>query len=90
MSTCSSSKFVLSFLVNDTSFILPEGRCRMYLSGIGASGIAPAASQVELSDPEIRLVFLAESGDTRYEKYSVLRSLHVAEEVEARKSNAAE
>jgi len=36
------------------------------------------------------MVFLAESGDTRYEKYSVLRSLHVAEEVEARKNNASE
>ena len=48
------------------------------------------ASQVKLEEPEIRLVFLAESGDTRYEKYSVLRSLHVAEEVEARKNNAAE
>jgi len=90
MTTCSSNKFVLSFLVQDTSFILPEGRCRMYLSGIGASGIAPAASEAEVSDAEIRLVFLAESGDTRYEKYSVLRSLHVAEEVEARKNNASE
>ena len=89
MSTCSSNKFVLSFLT-DTSFILPEGRCRLYLRDVSAAGIAPAANQVEISDPEIRLVFLAESGDTRYEKYSVLRSLHVAEEVEARKNNAAE
>jgi len=89
MSTCGSNKFVLSFLT-DTSFILPEGRCRLYLKDVSAAGIAPAANQADVSDPEIRLVFLAESGDTRYEKYSVLRSLHVAEEVEARKNNAAE
>jgi len=90
MSTCGSNKFVLSFLTTDTAFILPEGRCRLYVSGVGASGIGQAAAQAEVSDPELRLVFLAESGDTRYEKYSVLRSLHVAEEVEARKNNASE
>lgn len=89
MSTCGSSKFVLSFLA-DTAFTLPEGRCRLYLKDVSAAGIAQAASQVELEEPEIRLVFLAESGDTRYEKYSVLRSIHVAEEVEARRNNAAE
>ena len=90
MSTCSNNKFVLSFQTSDPAFILPEGRCRQYVSGVSAAGIAQSAAQVKISDPEIRLVFLAESGDTRYEKYSVLRSLHVAEEVEARKNNASE
>ena len=89
MSTCGSSKFVLSFQA-DSSFTLPEGRCRLYLKDVSAAGIGQSASQVTVEEPEIRLVFLAESGDTRYEKYSVLRSLHVAEEVEARKNNAAE
>ena len=90
MSTCSNNKFVLSFQTSDPAFILPEVRCRQYVSGVSAAGIAQSAAQVKISDPEIRLVFLAESGDTRYEKYSVLRSLHVAEEVEARKNNASE
>ena len=90
VSTCGSSKFVLSFLTSDPAFILPEGRCRQYVTGVSAAGIGQSASQIEVSEPEIRLVFLAESGDTRYEKYSVLRSLHVAEEVEARKNNASE
>ena len=89
MSTCGSSKFVLSFQA-DTSFTLPEGRCRLYLKDVSAAGISQAAAQATMDEPEIRLVFLAESGDTRYEKYSVLRSLHVAEEVEARKNNASE
>ena len=90
MSTCGSNKFVLSFQTSDPAFILPEGRCRQYITGVSAAGIAQTAAQMEISDPEIRMVFLAESGDTRYEKYSVLRSLHVAEEVEARKNNASE
>ena len=90
VSTCSSSKFVLSFQTSDPAFILPEGRCRQYITGISAAGIAQSAAQLKISDPEIRMVFLAESGDTRYEKYGVLRSLHVAEEVEARKNNASE
>ena len=90
VSTCSSNKFVLSFQTSNPAFILPEGRCRQYVTGVSAAGIAQTAAQIEMSEPEIRLVFLAESGDTRYEKYSVLRSLHVAEEVEARKNNASE
>ena len=90
MSTCGSNKFVLSFLA-DKSFILPEGRCRLYVTDVSAAGIGQAAAAYkDISDIEIRLVFLAESGDTRFEKYSVLRSIHVAEEVEARKNNASE
>ena len=80
---------MLSFQA-DTSFTLPEGRYRLYLKDVSAAGISQAAAQATMDEPEIRLVFLAESGDTRYEKYSVLRSLHVAEEVEARKNNASE
>ena len=90
MSTYGNNKFVLSFQTSDPAFILPEGRCRQYITGVSAAGIAQSAAQMEISDPEIRMVYLAESGDTRYEKYSVLRSLHVAEEVEARKNNASE
>ena len=90
VSTCGSNKFVLSFQTSDPAFILPEGRCRQYITGVSAAGIAQSAAKMEISDPEIRMVYLAESGDTRYEKYSVLRSLHVAEEVEARKANASE
>ncbi len=86
MSTCASDNFVLSFSVDDPAFSLPEGRCRMYLSGIDASSISQKASQTTFEDRDIRLVFLCESGDTRYDDYSVLRSLNVAEEVEARKA----
>lgn len=87
VSTCSSSKFVLSFIVNDPTFVLPEGRCRMYLNNIGAASTASTAAQTGMEDTDIRLVFVSESADTRYDDYSVLRSLYVAEEVEARKGN---
>lgn len=85
ISTCGASDFVLSFETNDPTFPLPDGRCRMYLSNVDASTIAQKVSQVTFEDPEVRLVFLCETGDTRYDEYSVLRSLNVAEEVEARK-----
>lgn len=86
-SACASSKFVLSFCVDDPTFALPDGRTRMYLNNIDASRIGQTANSVTFEDSEIRLVFLCETGDTRYDEYSVLRSLNVAEEVEARKGN---
>ena len=85
MAACSSDDFTLSFCVKNAAFPLPEGRCRLYLDNIGAAGIDAAVSQVTFEEPEIRLVFLSGTGDTRYDEYSVLRSLEVAEEVEARK-----
>ena len=85
MDTCGSSKFVLSFCVQDATFSLPEGRCRMYLSGVDASSAGQKANQVTFEDPETRLVFLVEGGDTRFDEYSVLRNLNVSGEVEARK-----
>lgn len=87
MSACGSSNFVLSFCVEDPTFTLPEGRCRMYLSGVDAANIGQKASLVTFEEPEIRLVFLSETGDTRFNSHSVLRSLNVAEEVEAQKGN---
>ena len=66
---------------------LPEGRSRMYLENIDPNSIARTISQVTVDDPEVRVVFLSETADTRYDEYSVLRSLEVAEEVEARKGN---
>ncbi len=86
MSTCGSEDFVLSFCVQDPSFTLPEGRCRMYLANVDAGSIQQKASLVTFEDPEIRLGFLSETADTRYDAYSVLRSLNVAEEAEARKN----
>lgn len=85
VSSCSSSGFVLSFGVEDPTFALPEGRCRMYLSGVTANGIGQTASQVTVEDPTVQLAFIAETGDTRYNDYCVLRSLYISDVVEAQK-----
>ncbi len=79
-----SEDFVLSFLVEDATFTLPEGRCRMYLEGINANSISQTVAQVTFEDKEIRLLFLSDSGDTRYDDYCVLRNIGISEEVEAR------
>ena len=83
---CASNKFVISFGVDDPAFQLPDERCRIYLDGVEAGSVSSQVSQVTFEDPEIRLVFLSETGDTRFDKYGVMRSLNVAEEVENRKS----
>ena len=87
MEACASNKFVVSFGVDDPAFALPEGRCRLYLSNVEAANVTAKFNQATVEDPEIRVVFLSETGDTRFDKYSVLRSLNVAEEVENRKAD---
>ena len=88
VSSCASSDFVLSFGVDDPAFALPQGRCRMYLSGITANGIGQTVAQVSVEDPSVQLAFIAETGDTRYDDYSVLRSLYISDVVEAQKKAA--
>lgn len=88
LSNCSAEgeNFTLSFCVKDYTFALPEGRSRMYLQGIGAAKLGEIMSKVEIEDPEIRIVFLNDAADTRYDEYSVLRAMTVADEVEARRA----
>ncbi len=90
VSSCASSSFTLSFSVTDPTFTLPGERCRLYLEGINANGISSAASKVTVDDPATQLVFIAETGDTRYNTYSVLRSLYISDVVEAQKAAAGE
>ena len=52
-----------------------------------AGSLTTKVSQATSDNPEAQMVFLTENADTRYDQYSVLRSLEVAEEVEARKGN---
>lgn len=87
MSACAADNFALSFCVENADFALPEGRSRLYLEDVSAANISTKAAEVTFDDPEIRLVFITEAADTRFEEYGILRSLNVAEEVEARKGN---
>ncbi len=90
VSGCAAADFTLSFGVDDPTFTLPQGRCRMYLSGVTANGIGAAVSKVTVEDPAVQLAFIAETGDTRYDEYSVLRSLYISDVVEAQKKAAEE
>lgn len=82
VTSCSTDFFTVSFIGADASFPLPEGRCRLYLENITAQNVGFTAAQANLEDPEIRLVFIAITNDTRYDEYSVLRPLEAAEVLE--------
>ena len=91
IASTASEGFTLSFGTNDATFSLPEGtRTRLYLEGVEAKDVATKAGQVTITDPEVRLVFLATTNDTRFDDYSVLRPLSAAEILEAQKADMAE
>lgn len=71
---CATDRFTLSF-EKTAEFTMPEGRTRMYLSGIEAAQAAGAAESSGVADTVINLVFLTELYDTRFDAYSVLRPL---------------
>lgn len=77
VSSCATDTFAVSF-VGSVDFVLPEGRSRLYMENVEAANAASAAQQTGLADPAIRLVFLTEVHDTRFDKYSVLRPLSAA------------
>ena len=72
---CSSDTFTLSFA--ETDITLPEGRCRLYVSGISAGDIPSFVPGLPIADPTVQLVFLTDLLDTRFEQYGVLRPLDV-------------
>lgn len=76
--TCTNDRFAVSFVASDAAFPLPEGRSRMYLENAAAADAANIAVQTGLTDPDIRLVFLTENHDTRFDAFSVLRPLSAA------------
>lgn len=82
LTSCTTSTFTLSFGVSSSTFALPEGRCRMYLSGVSAKDVSVIAAQSAIAEPELHMVFIADTNDTRYDTYGVLRSLEVAVELE--------
>lgn len=83
MQSCGSDYFTLSFGTVNSSFALPEGRCRIYLEGVSATNVGAVAAQATMEKPEVFLVFVAETNDTRYDAYGVLRPLSAAEVLEA-------
>lgn len=75
---CTTDSFTLSFTPSSASFVLPEGRCRMYLKNLDAGKIKDAVETAAMEDPMTYLVFVTETLDTRFNDYSVMRPLSSA------------
>lgn len=78
VSNCATTSFAVSFEVSDPAFQMPEGRSRMYLTGVDAADVAEVSETVTFTDHEIRLVFLTQTNDTRFDAYSSMRPMPLA------------
>lgn len=78
ITNCNTSSFCVSFSVTDYTLAVPDGRSRLYLEKISAQSVAQVAAQVVITDPETRLVFVADTNDTRFDDYGVLRAISTA------------
>lgn len=78
LNACATDRFAVSF-VKTAPFTMPEGRSRLYLTGMDASQAAAAAQTSGVADTAVKLVFLTELHDTRFNVYSVLRPISGAD-----------
>jgi len=74
-----SDRFAVSFLVESVPFALPEGRTRIYLEGKAAAEAKSLAEQSGLADPAVKLVFVTDVNDTRFDTYGALRPITSAQ-----------
>ena len=77
--TYGSDYFTVSFEVTDDNFTLPDGRGRIYRTGCLAEEAKAVAEQSTVEDTAVKLVFVTELLDTRFDPYSVLRPLDSAQ-----------
>jgi hypothetical protein len=63
----------------------------MYLERVAATNVSMVATKVSevIPDPELRLVFIAETNDTRFNTYGCLRPIISSTAMEAQKAAAA-
>lgn len=78
LKNCATDRFAVSF-VGTEPFTMPDGRSRLYLTGMDASQAASAAQSSGIADTAVKLVFLTELHDTRFNVYSVLRPISGAD-----------
>lgn len=71
------SSFTVSF-IKYGSLTLPEGRSRLYMTNVAAADAARVAEESGIQDAMVRLVFLTEVHDTRFDEFCVLRPLEAA------------
>lgn len=78
VSACATENFTVSFAVTDLTVVLPQQYCRLYLQNVAAADVLDTLEQVYATNPQLRVVFLAQSNDTRYDQVGVLRPLQLA------------
>ena len=77
VTTCSTSRFAVSFEVSSPDFLLPEGRSRLYLTGVDAAEAAQTAASAAVADSAANLVFSTQTNDTRFDAYGTMRPMPV-------------
>ena len=75
--TCATDTFCVSFSRAAPDLTLPEGRTRLYLEGISAADAAAMAEQAGFPNASVHVVFLTDTGDTRFDEFCVLRPLEM-------------
>lgn len=78
VAACATDDFWVSFTGN-ASFPLPQGNSRLYMENVAAADLQTIAEKVGTDNPSVHLLFYADSDDTRYDEYCVLRPLASAE-----------
>lgn len=73
---CGTDTFAVSFANSADTFRLPEGRSRLYFEEAAAADADILANRVGVEAPDIRVVFLTDLMDTRFDTYGVLRPLN--------------
>jgi len=77
---CATDSFCVSFVQDKVDLSLPEGRTRLYLEGATILDAPSLLEQSGFADPIPRVVFLTDTGDTRFDEYCVLRPIEMAHE----------
>ena len=75
MTTCANDTFAVSFMTDDSTFMIPEGRSRLYLENISAKTVDAVAATVKVPKTLANLVFVATTNDTRFDAYSSLKPI---------------
>ena len=77
---CATDSFCVSFVRSKADLPLPEGRTRLYIEGATILDAPTILEQSGFEDALSRVVFLADTGDTRFDEYCVLRPIEMAHE----------
>ena len=75
MTTCANDNFAVSFITDDSTFLLPEGRTRLYLENISAKNVDSVAATVQVPNTIANLVFVSTTNDTRFDAYCSLKPI---------------